>query len=157
MKTISFETILGKIRDALKNSSAITTFCQTKYAKNPSIYIGFNAAKPPGIAECPVIVIFPGVKTEGEEIDEFNYGVTVAWSIANSATTSSNGVTEFTGLLESSQLGQLIYDVLADMSVNSPITTCDYTIDATMSHPQFPGRMDITFTVPVVIGGDITF
>jgi len=157
MKTISFESILNKIRDAIKNSSAITTFCQSKYAKNPKICVGFNAAKPPGIAECPVIVIFPGIKIEGEEIDEFQYEVTVAWSIANSTTTTTGTVTEFTGLSESSQLGELIYSVLADVSVNSPIASCEFSFDATTSHPQFPGRMDITFTIPVVIGGDINF
>lgn len=157
MQTISFETILGKIRDALKNSTAIASFCQTKYAKAPAIYIGFDAAKPPSISDCPIIAVFPVMKTEGEEIGEFNYGVTVAWSIANTAKTTVNGVTEFTGLSESSQLGQLIYEELANVSNNSPITSCDYTIDAIMSHPQFPGRMDITFTIPVCIGGDITF
>lgn len=157
MKTISFETILGKIRDAIKNSSAITAFCQSKYAKNPKIYVGFNAANAPGIAECPVIVVFPGMKIEGEEIGEFQYMLTVAWSIANSATTTTGTVTEFTGLSESDQLGQLIYSVLADVSINSPITQAEYSIDATTSHPQFPGRMDITFTIPVCIGGDINF
>jgi len=157
MQIIPFETILTKVRDALKNSAAIKTFCQTKYSKDPLIFIGFNAADPPTDGDCPAIIVFPGVKSEGEEISEFSYNLTVSWSILNKSPTVTNNVVEYAGLYESDQLGHLIYDVLKNISANSPISSAEYFIDATTSHPQFPGRLDITFTIPVVIGGDISF
>lgn len=157
MQTIALETISKKLRDALVGDTAIATFCQAKYKKAPSFFVGFDAKSPPKDTQCPAIIILPGMKIEGDEIDEFQYMLTVSWSILNGAVTTTNGVVEFTGLYESDQLGQLILACLAEASTNSPITSAEYSIDATMSHPQFPGRLDITFTNSVCIGGDLTF
>lgn len=157
MQSISIESILTKIRNALLADVAISDFCQVHYAKDPTLYIGFDVRNAPSDAQCPAIIVFPGVKVEGEEIDEWQYEVTVSWSIVNASKITTNGAVEFAGVYESSQLGQLIYNCLAEVSANSPITRAEVNIDTITSHPQFPGRMDITFTIPVVIGGDISF
>ena len=157
IQTITLESIVKKWRDAIKNSTAISAFCTTKYRKSLSLFVGVNGKKPPTENDCPLIIIFPGSKVEGLGESEYQYMISVGWSILQPSVTVVNGVSETTGTYETDELGQLIYAAIAEASLDYPITHIEYSIETNEFFPQFPGRIDAIITVPVAFGANLTY
>jgi hypothetical protein len=155
--TLNLDAIISKWRDTLQASQPIQSFCSTKYSKSPSIFVGVNGQSPPTGSNCPMIIIYPGSKSEGLELQEFMYKITVGWTVLQNAVTVSNNVTECTGVSECDALGQLIYQELAQISTDNPISVVNYSIEPVAYFPQFPGRMDVTVKIKTVNGYSITY
>ncbi|MDR3561758.1 MAG: hypothetical protein P4N59_10035 [Negativicutes bacterium] len=155
--TLNLSDIIGKWRDALKASVPIQNFCSMTYGKSPSIFVGVNGQAPPAASNCPMIIIYPGSKAEGLELQEFTYHLTVGWTISQSTVTVNNNVTECTGISECNALGQLIYQELAQISTDNPIRVVNYSIEPIAYFPQFPGRMDVTVKIKTVNGYSIIY
>lgn len=155
--TLKLSDIISKWRDALQASQPIQDFCLTHYNKAPNIFVGLNGKLPPTAEQCPLIILYPGSKTEGLELQEYVYKLTLGWTIVQNAVTVDNQVTEFSGITECDALGQLIYLELAQLSPNNPISVLDYSIEPVAYFPQFPGRMDITVKIDPVNGYSIHF
>lgn len=133
-------------------------FCDEKYGKGPTVYIGFNEKNPPKITDCPVIIIFPGNKDEGLEQDVFTYRISVGWSIVNdTADTSTPGIVEYMGVEEADALGQIIWSALAEASPGNPISRVYYDLEAVAWFPQIPGRMDLEIDIMPPFGGSISY
>ena len=155
--TISLQSIVEKWRDAIKNSAAISSFCQEKYGKDLTLFVGFNGKHPPQGHDCPYVVIFPGSKTEGLGEPEYQYMVSLGWAIKQDAVTVTDGVHEVLGVKESDQLGQLLYGAIAEASANYPVTHAEYDIETQTFFPQFPGRIDAVISVPVTMGANLVY
>lgn len=152
ISTLNLSDIISKWRDALKASQPIQDFCMSTYGKAPSIYVGINGQALPDASNCPMIIIYPGAKAEGLELQEFTYKLTVGWTIVQSAVTAVGNVTEYSGVGECNALGQLIYQELAQISTDNPISAVNYSIEPVAYFPEFPGRMDVTIKVKAIIG-----
>jgi hypothetical protein len=157
ISTLQLSDIISKWRDTLKASQPIQSFCMTQYNKAPNIFVGINGQKPPEASDCPMIILYPGSKSEGLELKEYTYKLTIGWTISQSATTVTNNVTEYTGVTDCDTLGQLIYLELAQLSTDNPISVVDYNIDPVAYFPQFPGRMDVTIKITPVNGYTINY
>lgn len=155
--TLKLSDILHKWRDAIQASQPIQNHCAAKYGKAPKLYVGMNGKQPPADSDCPFIVLYPGAKSEGLELQEYAYTLTVGWTILQSATTTDNGTTEYLGAAECDDLGQLIYLELAQLGTDHPISAVDYRIEPAAYYPRFPGRMDITLKITSVNGYDIIY
>lgn len=156
IQTLALSTIAGAWRDALAADEGIRSWCLEHYGKALRIFVGINHKRPPTEADCPYIVIRPGVKEEGE-LDEFTYVISVGWAIRNEHVTESDGVIEQDGIAESDELGQLVYGVLVDLSPPSPVTKCVYELEPTEFWPQFVGQMELEISITPTIGGSITY
>jgi hypothetical protein len=157
VSTLKLIDIIYKWRDALQASQAIQNYCTTKYSKVPKIYVGINGKTLPSGTDCPVIILYPGAKSEGLELQEYSYKLTVGWSVNQEATVVTNNVTEYSGVAECDDLGQLIYLELAQLSTDNPISAVDYNIEPVAYFPQFCGRMDIMVKITPVNGYNITY
>jgi len=157
VSTLKLSDIISKWRDALKASTSIQTYCTTKYSATPKIYVGINGKSAPADTDCPLIILYPGSKSEGLELEEYTYKLTVAWIIIKEATTTTDNITEYTGVSECDELGQLIYQELAELSADSPISEVHYNIEPVAYYPRFPGRMDITLKITPVNGYSIDY
>jgi hypothetical protein len=157
VSTLKLSGITSKWRDALKASTSIQNYCTAKYSQTPKIYVGINGKKMPADTDCPVIILYPGAKTEGLELKEYIYKLTVGWIILQAATTTTNNITEYTGVAECDELGQLIYQELAGLSTDNPISAVNYSIEPVAYYPRFPGRMDITIKITPVNGYSIEY
>ena len=155
--TLRISDIISKWRDALQASQPIQNFCITHYNKAPEIFVGINGKMPPTPEHCPLIILYPGAKTEGLELQEYTYKLTVGWAIEQNAVTVTNRVTEFSGISECDALGQLIYLELAQLSPDNPVSVLNYTIEPVAYFPRFPGRMEITVKIAPVNGYSINF
>lgn len=157
IQTIKLTDIVAKWRDALAASQEIKVFCLTKYGKEPKIYVGLNRKKLPGEKDCPLIIIRPGSKVEGEDEREFTYLISVGWGIVNEAETVSGNVAQMEGVNECDQLGQLIYEALVDANPSYPISSVNYEIDPIEFFPQFVGEMQLELSITPAIGGVLSY
>ena len=140
MQTLSFKTLLQRWRDTLAASGELKTFCQSRFGKDPTIIVHSSYAALPEENSCPCIILSPGYKIEGPNEDEFIYYVMVRWSIVNSTIeTSIPGVTEYAGMYDSDDFGQLIYSLLDQVSQSYPVGRVKYEIEKEATFPQFPG------------------
>lgn len=155
--TLKLSDILSKWLNALQASQPIQNFCSTQYNKVPNIFVGMNGKNPPTDNDCPMIILYPGSKSEGLELQKFTYKLAVNWTIYQSAVSVTNNVTEFNGVTECDTLGQLIYLELAQLSPDNPINVIRYNIEPVAYFPRFPGRMDITIKIPSINGYNINF
>ena len=101
VSTLKLHDITSKWRDVLQASTSIQNYCTTKYNQTPKIYVGINGKNMPADADCPLIILYPGAKTEGLELQEYSYKLTVGWIILQNATTTANNITEYLGIAES--------------------------------------------------------
>jgi hypothetical protein len=157
VSTLKLSDITSKWRDALQASTSIQNYCTTKYSKAPQIYVGINGKQMPADAECPLIILYPGAKTEGLELKEYTYKLTVGWIILQSKVSKTGNITEYSGVAECDELGQLIYQELAALSADNPISAVNYSIEPVAYNPRFPGRMDITIKITPVNGCSISY
>lgn len=156
IQTLPLSTIVRKWRDLLVASDEIRAFCVEHYGKPAKVYVGVNAKRPPTEADCPYIVIRPGVKEEGE-LPEFTYVLSVGWVVRNDEATETAATVEQDGVYECDELGQLIYGCLAEASDSSPVTQVRYEIEPIDFAPQFVGEMQLEIAVTPTIGGAITY
>ncbi|QJW46920.1 hypothetical protein HA075_14495 [bacterium BFN5] len=155
--TLKLSDIVSKWRDALQASTSIQTFCTEKYNKLPKIFIGVNGKTLPADADCPQIILYPGAKTEGLEVQEYVYKLSVGWSILQEAATTAGNITAYLGVEECDELGQLIYLELAKLNAANPISLVNYSIEPVAYYPRFPGRIDITIKIKPVNGYSIDY
>lgn len=155
--TLKLSDIISKWRDALQASQPIQNFCTTHYNKVPNIFVGTNGKILPTEDNYPLIILYPGAKSEGLELQEYTYKLTIGWTILQTAVTVTNNVTELRGIAECDALGQLIYLELAQLSPDNPISVLNYTIEPVAYFPRFPGRMEITVKIAPVNGYSINF
>ena len=155
--TIPLTDFTQKWRDAIKNNAAISDFCMTNYGKSLTLYVGINGKKPPDDENCPLIIVFPGGKTEGISESEYHYTGSIGWSIIQSNVTKTENTTENDGIYEADALGQLILLTIAELNPSHPINRVDYSFESNDFFPQFPGRMDITIEIPLTMGAQITY
>ncbi|MBP2656895.1 MAG: hypothetical protein H6Q73_4464 [Firmicutes bacterium] len=157
VSTLKLSDIISKWRDALQASTVIQSYCTTTYSQTPNIYVGINGKNPPANSKCPLIILYPGAKAEGLELEEYTYKLTVAWAIVQETTTTNDNITEYSGVAECDALGQLIYLELAELSAENPISEVHYSIEPVAYYPRFPGRMDITLKITPVNGYSIEY
>lgn len=155
--TLKLSDIMDKWRDALTASQAIENYCLAKYGKAPTIQVGTNGKAAIPDSACPVIILYPGAKSEGLELQEYSYKLTVGWTILQPVSTVNGNVTEYIGVTECDDLGQLIYQELAQLSPDNPIGEVNYNIEPVAYYPRFHGRMDVTLKITPISGFTITY
>lgn len=155
--TLKLSDIMKKWRDALQTSTAIRDFCITKYNATLKISIGTNPKHSPADTEYPLVILYPGVKEEGLELQEYTYKLTVKWTIFQDDITATGDIKEYSGVQESDELGQLIYMELVGLSADNPISSVRYNLDPVACYPRFPGWMDITLKITPVNGYSIHY
>lgn len=156
--SISLETIAKKWRDAIANSTAIGDFCTTNYGKVPKIYVGLDPRHKPTSSDCPYIVLGGFTKHEGLEQGTYHYAGSVGWVVYETAVASVTGqVNELQGLYHLDQLGQLIWEAIAEINPNYPLSELSYSIDMLDYVPQYAGNADIIISVPVTMGATLSY
>ena len=156
MQTITITEILQKLRDLIVESDDLATWCDTKYDKSPTIFVGIDSRHPPTEDSMPHILLLPGGKDEGTEESIHIYRVHVSWCVKDTGVTQTENVIEYDGVYNTDALGQLIWNILAGFSTNCPASRVEYDIEGAAFVPLFPGTMTIEIRVPVVIGATIT-
>ena len=155
--TLALESIVKKWKDALVASTALNGYCQTNFGKLPKIYVGLDPRVSRTQTDCPYIAISPISKQEGLDHSEYKYTCIVGWVILNNDTTTTGNVTELDGVYQLDQLGQLIWQAIADINPNYPLSDLDYNVDMLDYVPQFAGHANITLTVPITMGAGINY
>jgi len=152
-QTISVSSILRTWRDKLHTDEDLENWCRDRYRKPLQIFVGLDGKHPPTGVNCPCIILFPGTKVEGLEEGQYSYFLSIGWSVENQEISCSKGVTEYQGLYDCDDLGQMLWGIVQGASPDNPCSRVSYDINSTDFFPQFPGRMDIRIDVTPSIGG----
>lgn len=155
--TLKLGDIIYKWCHTLQASTIIRDYCMTKYNTMPKIVIGTNIKHSPADTDYPFIILCPVMKEEGLELQEYTYKLTVKWTILQEQITVASDMTEYLGVAECDELGQLIYMELAGLSTDNPISSVRYNLDPVACYPRFPGWMDITLKITPVNGYSIQY
>lgn len=148
--------IVKKWRDKLAQSPEIVNYCQEKYGKAPTIYVGVNLKKPPTENDCPYIVILPGASREGET-EQNEYVVNIGWAIRNDRIITVGNIQELAGIAEVSKFGELILDAVVEANPSYPVTQIITSIEPVEFFPQLVGEMELTIEIDQVIGATISY
>jgi len=155
--TIKVTDISERWRVAIRTSAEIEAFCQEKYGKTFKIYDGYDEKKPPTAADCPYVALLPGAKGEGAGRSENAYMLTIAWCICNKTPIIVGSDISYPGLRETDTLGQLILETVAELNPSYPVNDIDYDIDPSSNFPQYPGRMNLTLNMQVIMGTNLVY
>lgn len=155
--TIKITDISERWRAAIRNSVKIEEFCLTTYGKSLKIYNGYDEKSAPKAKDCPYVVLLPGSKIEGAGKNENTYMATIAWCILNETPIINGNDISYPGLVETDTLGQLILEEVAELNPSYPVSNVEYDIDPSSNFPQYPGRMDLTLNMQVIMGTKIEY
>ncbi len=160
LQTLPLYDIISVWRDTLKNSGDIRDWCMSKYSRRPKIYVGIDRKDPPDEADCPYIILVPSEisKIEGEDQEEHSYLIPVAWAIKNEEYRMIiDDVHEAMGIGEANAFGQLIFETLAGISEDNPITRIEQAIEPVMFFPQIVGTVACELVITPTIGGELVY
>jgi hypothetical protein len=143
IQTLPLTNIATKWETTLAADDDLADFCETTFGKALSVFVGYNIKKPPTEADCPYIVIIPGHKTEGPQIEDYVYAIPVGWCIVGT-------------VYDADAMGQLIIQAVAECG-DVPIFKYDYTLDCITFLPQILGHASIEIEIPVTYGREITY
>jgi len=155
--TIMVTDISERWRVAIRGSVKIEEFCQEKYGKTFKLYDGYDEKNPPTATDCPYVVLLPGRKIEGAGRPENSYMITIAWCILNKTPIITGNDISYPGLRETDTFGQLIQETVAELNPSYPVNDVDYDIDPGSNFPQYPGRMDLTLNIQVIMGTNLVY
>lgn len=147
IKTLKLNDIIRSWQDALQSSTYLREFCISKYKKTPRIIDGTNVKNVLHNMEYPQIILYPGARQDGAGAKEHIYKLAIKWTILQSKSIKMGGMTSYSGVAESDELGQLIYMELASLTANSKISSVSYKLEPSICFPRFPGWMNITLKI----------
>lgn len=153
---INVNDILDLFSSKLAATAALDAWCQEKFGKDATIFVGVDLREPPGKAHAPFIVLQPGPAQEGDEVSTFSYQVTVDWCIVAETSTVTGNVRKVDGLALSDELGRIILEALRPASPNVTLSAWNYTIEQIEFFPMIMAGLDLTLNVPHLIGGSIS-
>lgn len=155
---ITLTDIVQKMRNILTaTDSEFHTWAMSILGSHPAVFVGLDVRNPPGSADCPMIVIRPISMDGGQESSERSYQVAVDWGLVDESVSSTAGATEFPGLYTVDGFGLAIWSALTgSFSSSVALSRSDYSLDPVEFFPMLLGGMDITITLPTVMGAEIS-
>ena len=136
--------LITKIKDLLSQTNSINTYCQTKYGKLPSIFIGIDINNVPRIEKYPALILYD-LKIE-RGLDKIVYVVSIGVGIENNEIQTTDNVYSYTGFIESKELKELI-EIELCATLGKITFLAEYIPDA-----LFPIIADsITFSVEYIV------
>ncbi|MEN6568058.1 MAG: hypothetical protein ABFC57_17375 [Veillonellales bacterium] len=157
LPTLALSAILKKWRDVISTDSAILAYCTEKYNVAPKLFVEIDERNPPKEDSCPYIVLWPGHKVEGLNNVAYQYVIPVSWVIYQRAKVTTGAITEYSGVYEIDELGQLILKAVAEANPDYPVTNVDFASNLTDYQPQYVGHMEITISVAITMGADLEY
>jgi hypothetical protein len=148
--------VISLFRDKVLNDSAIEAYCQLKYSKSLSVFVGLMREFP--IEEnSPFVVFLPDNFSGGWQAEKFTWGFTIVASIINEnySDFQSNGAIEWEGLYEIDHLTKLVEDALKslDDSYNIQADIVNYDmIDNDETFPMAMSSMMVVCDIDNVLG-----
>lgn len=156
MQTIPLAVIANRWVEAIKDNDRINEFCQAKYGKDLSIFVGYDDAGAPLEEDCPCVIVLMDSKSEGLA-DSYSYTLQLVWGVHRKEAERNGRVITYTGAFETDELGQLLIECIMAVNPNYPVINIDYETDNISWRPVYPGKATLTIEIPHVIGGNVEY
>ena len=156
MQTIPLATIANRWVDAIKDNEKINAYCQAKYGKELTIFVGYDDVGAPLEEDCPCVIVLMDSKSEGLA-DSYSYTLQIVWGIYNNMPQKDGRIVRYTGAFETDELGQLLIECIMAVNPNYPVVNIEYETDNVSWRPIYPGKATLTIEIPHVIGGQVEY
>ena len=147
---MDYWTLIGKIRDAVKSASGITSWCTTNYGQQHKVYIGYDEKNLPDQDDYPIIVISPtGQHAALDDYGEF--GVEIGYGLVDAAEGTSGNVITYQGVQNLLEFRKTVETVLFDADTDlggSWVAELDELIEPVELFPVFVSLVLYTFKNP---------
>ena len=149
IQTINMATIQEALLEALKESPEIKRFCMDKYGRELLTLGLYNPRKPITVEECPVVVLIPHSKEEGDDLEVYRYQLGAALQISPS--------TQEDAVKELHELSGLVYYALSHAREGRPLSEFSAEFNHIDHQPLHAAYLDITYEISPSIGGTLEF
>ena len=148
-------------RDTTLNNTALFTYCNTTFGKDPKIYIGIDPKNPPQIEDAPFIAIHPVGANQGIMSDSFAYSIEIHIGVDDGLYNdyNANGSTaEMRGLYRTDAVYELVKDALDETASSKYLAPDMVSLDIdtealplVQAHVTLEARMANTMGVNVTL------
>lgn len=99
-------SLLADLETILKDTAAINTYCNTKYSKLPTIFVGMDIKDPLDITDLPALALYD-FKTD-RKLDKITYSIAIGIAVGNNEIVESSRLHRLQGFVESKELKELL-------------------------------------------------
>jgi hypothetical protein len=99
--------LLIAVRDALAADAALDAWCQAKFGKSATIFIGIDEQNPPAESDYPLVSLTGVTHDRGDSSQEINWDVFLGIGVVNTTITVSYNTKTAEGLLQAETMREL--------------------------------------------------
>ena len=125
----------------LAADSAIQAWAQATYTKPATVYLGQSVKGLPTEATCPLIVLFEGDMTEGNEA-ETEMSVRIGLCVSNPVPTTTGNLVSYDGLVELHELADLVVEALSDPTDEHRVVSVSHDFQGSEFYPMWPATLE---------------
>ena len=142
-------------RDALKNNSALNSWCTSNYSQEAMIYVNLDLSDPPGETDCPYVVLYPVGKQVGERSARKSHNYEIICGLYDTAATTTGQVVEYTGVQNIEALRKLVETALTGADIAPAwVASIGVEYETIENFPFIMAAMAIEIIEEICIGGD---
>ncbi len=140
--------IIDTLKFGIANDEAISVWCQAKYGKEHTVFVGNDPEKPVQKSECPCVIMYPVIKKIDRADDYKIHGFGVTCQIFERDKQEIDNICEYVGLRLVEQFRKLTENAIVEASKDFDSTLIqslyiDYSdID---DHPYYLSSIGIEF------------
>lgn len=142
--------------ETLRDNQPIADWVQAEYGKDVKVIVGLDARKPPGIKDCPFVLVRAPSMSGGLESESDDYTLMIDWGLNEPGIETVEDITRYKGHAMADALGNLILDAVFAMTDSMVPMVQDYEIESEMFFPLIAGGATLAFSMPNTIGAGIT-
>jgi len=156
---MNITTLINAIRDALKGSATINTWCNTNYSQDLTLYKGLDERNPPDSDDYPVAHLYPINKVGGYDLEESEHGIGITVGLYDETLTTTTDddyvLKEYRGVDRLEAFRKLV-ETAALGAVSSPQWAAEIRIEyeTVEFFPFFLANMELRVTDPYYQGDD---
>jgi len=151
-------TLLNAMRDAVADDADTKTWCQAQYGSDHQVLVGLDRRRPPEAeSDYPLVHLYPGMETEGYELEEETVVINASCGIYDTANLSglSDNITQMQGIGNVVAFRGYVRAAIAGASLGSVfIHRIESLYDTVEFYPAFIVTLRITIGAPYSLGGD---
>jgi len=135
MKFMENSEILVSLSKTIAESQEIKNYCQGKYEKDHTVFVGINADSPP--EDFPAVALYAVEKTSYQESDRYiNFLLSIGVAVENENVDVIDNRKILTGMIEAEELRQIVEKVIFKAEI-ATITNIDGNSMSQVFFPNF--------------------
>lgn len=146
---MNINTIKDALSAAIAADAALTAWCQTNYANDPTVFVGMDARNPPSVEKMPAVIVYPVSKSVGLARPQKDHEMVVDCWLHDSGMRERIGfsnIIEYAGIHNVEEMRKLVETVAAGLSDGETyLADAAIEYDVIEQFPIFSAAMLLTY------------